>query len=43
MRLRSTDHQAHPWRIHDLAPEFEVEDVWISPRWIRRLEREWVS
>lgn len=28
MRLRSTDHQAHPWRIHDLASEFKVEDVW---------------
>ena len=27
-RRTISDHTAHPWRIHDLAPDFEVEDVW---------------
>lgn len=28
MRLRPAEHEARPWRIHELAPDFEVEDVW---------------
>jgi hypothetical protein len=29
-RMRSTaaSHQAHPWRVHTLAPDFELIDVW---------------
>jgi hypothetical protein len=28
MRLPSNAHSARPWRIHEIAPEFRVEDVW---------------
>lgn len=28
MRLSTVEHTGRPWRIHDIAPEFEVEDVW---------------
>lgn|SRR5215217_221822 len=28
MRLAATAHTSRPWRIHELAPEFRVEDVW---------------
>jgi hypothetical protein len=31
MRLPVTAHTALPWRIHDVAPDFEVEDVWALP------------
>lgn len=31
MRLSKTDHLQRPWRIHHLAPEFDVEDVWALP------------
>jgi hypothetical protein len=31
MRLPSSAHRAHPWRIHDIAPDFTVEDVWALP------------
>jgi hypothetical protein len=31
MRLPKTAHTSRPWRIHDLAPDFEVEDVWALP------------
>ncbi len=31
MRLPSTAHTSRPWRIHDVAPDFEVEDVWALP------------
>jgi hypothetical protein len=27
-RLNHTEHTARPWRIHQIAPDFEVEDVW---------------
>jgi hypothetical protein len=28
MRLPSTAHTSQPWRIHELTPDFRVEDVW---------------
>jgi len=28
MRLPTTAHTTRPWRIHELTPDFEVEDVW---------------
>ncbi|MFC0681230.1 DUF2867 domain-containing protein [Lysobacter korlensis] len=28
MRLPDTEHTTRPWRIHEIAPEFELEDVW---------------
>lgn len=28
MRIPITEHTRRPWRIHDLAPDFTVEDVW---------------
>ena len=31
MRIPSAVHQAHPWRIHEIAPDFTVEDVWALP------------
>jgi hypothetical protein len=31
MRLPGTAHTSRPWRIHDLAPDFQVEDVWALP------------
>jgi hypothetical protein len=31
MRLPLTDHTAKPWRIHELTPDFTVEDVWALP------------
>ena len=31
MRLPSSAHDARPWRIHELAPDFELEDVWALP------------
>ncbi|MGW0732028.1 DUF2867 domain-containing protein [Streptomyces sp. NPDC002851] len=31
MRLPRTDHTERPWRIHEIAPEFHVEDVWELP------------
>ncbi|WP_206515617.1 DUF2867 domain-containing protein [Georgenia faecalis] len=27
-RLPDVEHTARPWRIHQIAPDFEVEDVW---------------
>jgi hypothetical protein len=27
-RLPDAEHTARPWRIHEIAPDFEVEDVW---------------
>ena len=29
MRLPNAAHTMRPWRIHELAPDFEVEDVWL--------------
>lgn len=31
MRLPNTAHSSHPWRIHDLTPDFRLEDVWALP------------
>jgi hypothetical protein len=31
MRVANAVHAAHPWRIHELAPDFIVEDVWALP------------
>ncbi len=31
MRLPSTAHTSLPWRIHELTPDFRVEDVWALP------------
>jgi hypothetical protein len=31
MRLPTTAHTSRPWRIHELAPDFRVEDVWAFP------------
>jgi Protein of unknown function (DUF2867) len=31
MRLPNSAHEAHPWRIFDIAPEFRLEDVWALP------------
>src|SRR5262245_8251756 len=31
MRLPHTAHTAQPWRIHDLTPDFRLEDVWALP------------
>jgi hypothetical protein len=28
MRLPKTAHTSHPWRIHEIAPDFRLEDVW---------------
>jgi Protein of unknown function (DUF2867) len=31
MRLPNTAHTSRPWRIHEVAPDFQVEDVWALP------------
>jgi hypothetical protein len=31
MRLPETAHTSRPWRIHEIAPEFRLEDVWALP------------
>jgi hypothetical protein len=31
MRLPETAHTSRPWRIHEIAPDFRVEDVWALP------------
>jgi hypothetical protein len=31
MRLPQTAHTSRPWRIHELTPDFQVEDVWALP------------
>jgi hypothetical protein len=31
MRLPNSAHTSRPWRIHEVAPEFQVEDVWALP------------
>jgi Protein of unknown function (DUF2867) len=31
MRLDNTAHTSRPWRIHKIAPDFRVEDVWALP------------
>ncbi|HEX2294173.1 MAG TPA: DUF2867 domain-containing protein [Actinomycetota bacterium] len=31
VRLPRSEHTSQPWRIHELAPDFRVEDVWALP------------
>jgi hypothetical protein len=31
MRLPDSAHTSRPWRIHELTPEFRLEDVWVLP------------
>jgi len=31
MRLPNTAHTSQPWRIHELTPDFRLEDVWALP------------
>jgi hypothetical protein len=31
MRIPNAVHEAHPWRIRAIAPDFTVEDVWALP------------
>ena len=31
MKLPDTAHTSRPWRIHEIAPDFELEDVWVLP------------
>ena len=31
MRLPVTAHSSRPWRIHELTPDFRIEDVWRLP------------
>ncbi len=31
MKLRNDAHFSQPWRIHDLTPDFRLEDVWALP------------
>lgn len=31
MKLLRAEHERHPWRIHDLVPDFTLEDVWALP------------
>ncbi|MEV7010244.1 DUF2867 domain-containing protein [Streptosporangium sp. NPDC051022] len=31
MRLATTAHASRPWRIHEIAGDFTVEDVWALP------------
>lgn len=31
MRLPRSAHTSQPWRIHEIAPDFKVEDVWALP------------
>lgn len=31
MRLPDSEHRSRPWRIHEIAPDFRLEDVWALP------------
>jgi hypothetical protein len=31
MRLPNAAHESHPWRIHEIVPDFTLEDVWALP------------
>ena len=31
MRLPDSAHTSRPWRIHELTPDFRIEDVWQLP------------
>jgi len=30
-RIPNTEHESHPWRIHEIVPDFTLEDVWALP------------
>jgi hypothetical protein len=30
-RLPNSTHESHPWRIHEIVPDFTLEDVWALP------------
>jgi len=31
MRVPNSEHSSRPWRIHELVPDFRLEDVWALP------------
>src|SRR5215213_8189868 len=31
MRIPNSTHQAGAWRIHEIVPDFTLEDVWVLP------------
>jgi hypothetical protein len=31
MKLSNSEHEAHPWRIGEVAPDFKLEDAWALP------------
>lgn len=31
MRVANAEHTSRPWRVHRIAPDFVVEDVWALP------------
>jgi len=31
VRLPNSEHTLRPWRIHELTPDFRLEDVWVLP------------
>jgi hypothetical protein len=31
MRLPNEAHESRPWRVHEIVPDFELEDVWALP------------
>lgn len=31
MRIPNSEHTSRPWRIHEIAPDFRLEDVWTLP------------
>ncbi|HZV73159.1 MAG TPA: DUF2867 domain-containing protein [Conexibacter sp.] len=31
MKLPNAEHERRPWRIHDIVPDFTLEDVWALP------------
>jgi hypothetical protein len=31
MKILEAEHECRPWRIHDLVPDFTLEDVWALP------------
>jgi hypothetical protein len=37
MKLPNAVYEARPWRIHEIAPDFTLEDVWALPVHGRRL------
>jgi hypothetical protein len=44
MKLPETAHTSRPWRIHEIAPDFRLEDVWeLSTRGVGPTSRDWCS